>query len=74
MLATNVGAFLADDAPKWLQSLGSSLEIFWIWFLVLLAVGFAASNPKKINPGSAFGVVFGLWLLWVLIKVGWAAM
>ncbi len=74
LLATNLGAFLADDAPKWLQSLGSSLELFWIWFLALLAIGFAAANPKKIKPASAFGVVFGLWLLWVLIKVGWVAL
>jgi hypothetical protein len=73
LLASSVGAFLSDGAPRWLESLGASLELFWIWCLVLLAVGFSAANPKKIKFGSAFGTVFGLWLLWVLAKVGWAA-
>lgn len=73
MLATSVGAFLESDAPKWLKSLGGSLDLFWIWILVLLAVGFAAANPKKISAGKAFGVVLGLWLVWLVVKVGWAA-
>lgn len=73
IVATNVKAFLSDDAPKWLGALGSSLDLFWIWFLVLAAVGFAAANPKKIKSGTAYSVVFGLWGVWVLAKVVWAA-
>jgi hypothetical protein len=73
LLASNVGAFLGSDSPKWLQTLGSSLDIFWIWILVLIAIGFSAANPKKIKTSTAFGIVFGLWIVWVLCKVGWAA-
>jgi hypothetical protein len=73
LLASNVGAMLGSDAPHWLESLASSLDIFWIWILCLLAVGFSAANPKKASLGKALGIVFGLWAIWVLAKVGWAA-
>jgi Yip1 domain len=71
--ATSLKAYLPDSAPKPLAALGSSLELFWICCLVLAAVGFAAANPKKIKPGASFGIVFGLWAIWVLAKVAWAA-
>ncbi len=74
LLATNVAALLGENSPKWLVSLGSSLDILWIWVLVLFAIGFSAANPKKVKPGTACGVVFGLWAVWVLGKVGWAAL
>jgi hypothetical protein len=73
IVATNVKAFLSDGAPKWLAALGSSLDLFWIWFMVLAAIGFAAANPKKIKSGTAYSVIFGLWGVWVLAKVVWAA-
>jgi Yip1-like protein len=74
IVATNVKAFLSEGAPKWLEALGSSVDLFWIWFMVLAAIGFTAANPKKIKPGTAFSVVFGLWGVWVLAKVAWAAL
>jgi hypothetical protein len=72
LVATNLGAFLGSDSPKWLQALGTSIDIFWIWILVLFAIGYSAANPKKIKTGTAFGIVFGLWAVWVLAKVSWA--
>jgi hypothetical protein len=71
-LASNVGAFLPDDAPKWLEALGQSLELFWIWTMALVAIGFSAASPKKIKPAGAFLTVYGLWAVWVLGKVAWA--
>jgi hypothetical protein len=68
----SLGNFLAGDAPKWLVALGSSFDLIWIWTLALLAIGYAAANPRKITKGSAFSVVVGIWLLWVVIKVGLA--
>jgi len=73
LAATSLGAFLAGDAPKWLVALGSSLDLFWFWTMALLAIGYAAANPKKITKGSAFAVVIGMWAVWVIIKVGFAA-
>ncbi|HYB62400.1 MAG TPA: YIP1 family protein [Methylomirabilota bacterium] len=73
-LASSVYAFLPDDAPQWLQSLGSSIELFFLWMLVLVSIGFAAANPRKATLGKAFGIVFGLWGAWVLGKVIWAVL
>jgi Yip1 domain len=71
-LASSLSAFLPDNAPKWLEALGQSLELFWIWTMALVAIGFSAANPKKIKPGSAFLTVYGIWIVWVLCKVVWA--
>ena len=51
-LAGSLSAFLPDNAPKWQETLGQSLELFWIWTLALVAIGFSAANPKKIKPGE----------------------
>jgi hypothetical protein len=72
IVATSLRAYLPDGASKPLVALGGSVELFWIWFLVLVAIGFAAANPKKIKPAASFGIVFGLWGVWVLGKVAWA--
>jgi hypothetical protein len=73
VVATSLKAYLPESAPKPLLALGSSLELFFIWCLVLVAIGFAAANPKKVKLGASFGIVFGLWAVWVLAKVAWAA-
>ena len=73
VVATSLKAYLPESAPKPLLALGSSLELFFIWCLVLVAIGFSAANPKKIKLGASFGIVFGLWAVWVLAKVAWAA-
>ena len=73
LAVASLAAYLASDAPHWMVVLGNSVDLIWFWCLILLAIGFAAANPRKISKGSAFGVVFGLWLLWVAIRVGIAA-
>lgn len=70
MLASHLGAILGPDAPPWELSLLSSFDIFWIWQIVLLGIGFAAVNPKKLTTGKAVGIVVGVWLAWVVLKVG----
>ena len=73
LVASNCGAFLADDAPKWLMSLCTSLDIFTFWTLFLAALGFAVARPKKISMGRALGTVIGLWVFWVVVKMGLAS-
>jgi hypothetical protein len=72
LLAADLGAFLSNEAPKPLMKLATSLDIFSIWLLVMLAIGFAAANPKKISKTAAYSVVFGVWAVVVLVKVIWA--
>lgn len=73
LVASNPGALLSDDSPKWLVTLLTSLDIFAFWVMALQALGFSATNPKKISFAKAFGTIFTVWLLYVLVRVGAAA-
>lgn len=73
IVASNVGAFLSSDSPKWLASLCGSLDIFSFWQMILLALGFSVADPKQLSFGKAFGWIFGLWLIYVVAKVGLVA-
>lgn len=73
IVASNPGAFLADDAAKWLSVLLSSFDIFALWTLILLAIGFSATNPKKLSFGKALVLAILPWILFTAIKVGLTA-
>jgi hypothetical protein len=73
LVASNPGALLADGSAKWLVSLLTSLDLFTFWVIILQAIGFRATNPKKISFGQALGIVVTLWLVFVLVKMGLAA-
>jgi hypothetical protein len=49
-----------------------AFDIFAIWILILLAIGFAAVNPKKLSGGKAFSIVFGVFAVYVVIRTGFA--
>jgi hypothetical protein len=75
IVPSNVGAFLPAGTSGAVMALASSLDIFSIWYLVLLAIGLAAiAGARKITPKKTGGMVFGIWLVYVLVKVGWRAM
>lgn len=73
LVASNPGALLPDGSAKWLVSLLTSLDIFTFWVLILQAIGFSATNPKKISFGKALGTIVAIWLVFVLVKAGLAA-
>ena len=71
---TNLGFFLNPlETSKPLLSLASSFDLFTIWFVILLGIGFSQATGGKVKARSVFLVYFGLWMVWVLGKVGWAA-
>ena len=72
-VATNLAAVLPDDAAKWLVALLKSFDVFTFWTLILLAIGFAATNPKKLRGSKAFTIAFSVWAAYVLCRVGWAS-
>ena len=74
VLPLKVGVLLSSDAPAWLRTLGGSLDIFVLWLLALVAIGFSAVNKQKAPAAKAVAIVFGLWALWVLIKMGGATL
>jgi hypothetical protein len=71
-LAFNGAAFLASDAPKWMTALLGSLDVFTFWTMALMATGFAATT-RKMKWSKAFTGVVMMWLVWVVVKTGWAA-
>jgi hypothetical protein len=72
-MPTNVAFFLnAVEVPKVLYSLASSVDIFTIWFIPLLGVGFSEASGRKVKAFSIFGCFAGFWVVWVLIKVGFS--
>jgi hypothetical protein len=71
-VATNLGVLIPEDAAKWLMTLGKSMDIFSFWMLLLIAVGFAAVNPRKLKFGQSFAIALGVWAVFVLVKVTWA--
>ncbi|HXT87525.1 MAG TPA: YIP1 family protein [Verrucomicrobiae bacterium] len=74
LVASNPGALLGSSAPQWLKSLCSSLDVFTFWVLGLMAFGYSVVRPKKIKMGSALTWIVGIWIAFVLIKVGFAAL
>jgi hypothetical protein len=68
-VATNLGALVPDDAPKWLMKLGISFDIFSFWILILIAVGFAAARPKKLPFSKAFTIAALSWAIFLLVRV-----
>ena len=73
LVASNAGAFISSDSSKWLIALLSSFDLFLFWEMILLAMGFSAAAPKKISVAGAFFWILGLWAVFVLIRVGFAA-
>lgn len=71
-VAANLAAILPDDAAKWLVALCKSFDLFTFWTLILLAIGFAAVNPKKLKGAKSFTIAFSVWAVYVLCRVGWA--
>jgi hypothetical protein len=71
-MATNLAALLPEESAKWLVALGKSFDIFTFWTLVLIAIGFAAVNPKKLKGAKSFTIAFGVWAAFVVCRVGWA--
>jgi hypothetical protein len=68
---TNIGFYLGAEAPQWLQKLGSSIDVFWLWSLFLAGIGLAIVAQVKKSAGLA--AVFGWWLVILIVKVGYAA-
>lgn len=74
LVPSNIGAFLSSDTSAVIRSVAGSLDVFTLWWLILLSMGFAAiAGSRKITSGKTGAMVFGFWLVFVLLKVGWAA-
>jgi len=68
----NLGLLLdKSTAAKPLWALLTSIDVFSLWMVFLLAVGFGVAS-RKTTSSAAWGVAIP-WLVIVALKVGWAA-
>lgn len=73
VVQANLGLLLdKSTAAKPLWTLLTSIDVFSLWMVFLLAVGFAVASRK--TTGSALWGVAIPWILIVLVKVGWSAL
>ena len=68
LVKSNIGAFLGPDAHPALLAALASLDVFTIWAVVLLILGLTTIG--KITTGKATGMVVGLWVFYVALKIG----
>jgi hypothetical protein len=71
-LQSSLAAFAPEDAGPVLLALLSKIDVFTIWTVVLLAIGFryAAGVPQRTAALTA-GL---LWVVWICVNVGLAAL
>jgi len=70
-MPTNPAFFLDPQGNKVLYSLASALDIFIIWYVVLLGLGFAAASMnRKPGKGTGLATVFVCYGILVLIGLG----
>jgi hypothetical protein len=68
---SSLAYYLAPDSAAWILSLGKSLDVFTIWCLALAALG--AAIVSKVKTSRGIMLVFAVWVLFVILKVGIAA-
>lgn len=71
-VATNIAVFLPDGSAKWLEALAKNVDILAIWITILIAIGFAAANPRKLQGNKSFTIAFGVFAVYIVIRVGLA--
>lgn len=63
----SVGFFLNPvETSRPLFALAASLDLFTIWFLVLLGIGLSEATGRKVRTRAISLTYFGLWMIWVL--------
>jgi len=73
MMPSNPGFFLNPvENSKPVLALLSSLDIFSLWLMALLGIGFSAATKGKVKALPIFFTYLGLWMIYVVGKVGLA--
>ncbi len=72
-VGTNLAYYLDPDTTnKFLRGMASSLDVFSIWTIILIGIGFSCTS--KVKRGTAIAIVAGWFLLFKLVTSGLAAM
>ena len=74
-LAFNVGAFLNKETTgKFLYRLATSLDLFVIWLVALMGLGYSVATGGKVSAGKSIGTVTVVWLVLILAMAGIASL
>jgi hypothetical protein len=74
-VATNLAAFMdPSTSGKFLYRLCSGIDIFAIWAVILLGMGFASQSKKKISATTGITTIAVLYGIYVLGRAGLAAL
>ena len=66
----SIGGYLnRQETPKWLFSLAGSIDLFTIWTIVVLAIGFSVAS-KKLSFSKSLTAIGIPWLVWVIALMG----
>ena len=71
LVKSNPGFLVNMKEHAGLFSILSSFDVFVIWYVILLIIGFAAAT--KVSRAKSASIIVSLWLLLVLVKGGIAA-
>lgn len=72
LLTSNLAFLAPEDAPGTLVAVLASLDLFTLWAVVLLVIGY--SVVARVSKRVVGAVVVGAWVLWIGVKVGLAAL
>lgn len=70
-LMSNLGFLASDETGAVMRALLTSVDLFSIWCIVLLVIGYRIVG--KVSRGAALAVTLAVWGLGVLLKVAMAA-
>ncbi|MEP6801806.1 MAG: YIP1 family protein [Acidobacteriota bacterium] len=72
LLRSNLGFLVDRKAAPAVHSLLGSLDLFALWSLILLTIGYAAA--ARVSRKAAAGILVAIWAVYVLGKAGLAAL
>jgi len=78
LLGSNLAALLSvavgkDGLPKFVMALARWVDVFGIWLIILLSIGYAAVTRRM--KSSTFGIALGaIYLVVALIAASWSAL
>jgi hypothetical protein len=71
-VASNPAYFMDPGGNKFLYTMATALDVFVLWSIALMAIGYSANS--KLKRSTAFAIVLGWYLLYKLIGAGFAVM
>lgn len=67
LLRSHLAAFLPNDALPFLRGIGRVLDVFNVWYWILLVL--ALVHVGRVRKGQAVGIVAVWWGLWAAVQV-----